>query len=138
MEKTWFMAPMEKALRHQRNMSSWFIAPMKKAWFYERLFKKIQDKRYNVNQNYLSFMSIKCQSFWCQSKFYALYEVDKSNNTCRFRGIWSGLYFFATFFLLSLLIYIRSTKIWGGGLPVPPPGFYGPVKALFVLKIFNC
>ena len=63
MEKTWFMAPMEKALRHQRNMSSWFIAPMKKAWFYERLFKKIQDKRYNVNQNYLSFMSIKCQSF---------------------------------------------------------------------------
>ena len=39
------MAPMEynlmeKALWHQRNMSSWSIAPRKKAWFYGRLFKK--------------------------------------------------------------------------------------------------
>ena len=33
MEKTWFMAPMEKTLRPQCNIPSWFI-PL---WFYERL-----------------------------------------------------------------------------------------------------
>ena len=51
---------MEKALWPQENVTSWFIAPTEKAWFYKRLFfevvivmvkeKKMQYKRYNVNQ----------------------------------------------------------------------------------------
>ena len=81
MEKTWFMAPMEKALRHQRNMSSWFMAPMEKAWFYERLFKKIQHKRYHANQN----------------QFYAMHEVDKSNITVVFKEFDVAYIFFLLF-----------------------------------------
>ena len=64
MEKSWFMAPMDKALRPQWNIPSYFIDPMEKVWFYEIIVmvkdKKIQCPtkwyndtmiRYNVNQN---------------------------------------------------------------------------------------
>ena len=67
MEKTWFMAPwnkapMENAIWLQQNMSQWLTDPVKKAMFCERVFsfegvivmlkdKKIQFNRYNVNKN---------------------------------------------------------------------------------------
>ena len=85
------IAPLEKALWTRWNIPSQFIAPMKKPWFYERLFfevivmvkdKKIRYKRYDVNQN----------------QFQALHEMDKSNVTSSFRGIWNGLYFFLLLF----------------------------------------
>ena len=41
MEKTWFMAPMEKTLWSQWNLPSWSIAPMEKAWLCERLFFEV-------------------------------------------------------------------------------------------------
>ena len=65
MERAWFMVPMEynpmgKILGPRWNIPSWSMAPMEKAWFCERLFfkvviimlksKKLQHKRYNVNQ----------------------------------------------------------------------------------------
>ena len=122
------IAPLEKALWTRWNIPSQFIAPMKKSWFYERLFfevivmvkdKKIRYKRYDVNQN----------------QFQALHEMDKSNVTSSFRGIWNGLYFFfATFcFSVSLSIGKRSTlaKIQGDC------SIYGPVNTDEYLFVAN-
>ena len=61
------IAPMGKSLGHQGNIASWFIAPFEKAWLCRRLLfkvvivmvknKKIQYKRYNVDQNlFYAFM----------------------------------------------------------------------------------
>ena len=55
---------MEKALRHQKNMSSLFIAPMEKTWFYKDCLKK-----YGIKDTTAIKISLK---------------VDKSNVTYSF------------------------------------------------------
>ena len=47
------IAPMEKALWPQRNITLWVIAPMEKAWFYKRLFFEVaiamvKEKKYSI------------------------------------------------------------------------------------------
>ena len=51
MEKTCFMAPVKYNPNGKGIMAPKEYTPMKKAWSYGRLFKKIQHKRYNANQN---------------------------------------------------------------------------------------
>ena len=55
------IAPMEKALWPQRNITLWVIAPMQKAWFYKRLFFEVaiamvKDKKYRIK--YTTFVKI--------------------------------------------------------------------------------
>ena len=91
----WFMAPIEyrpngKGIIVSIKYTTWFIAPMEKAWFNERLFFKVV------------------------IIIFLLYEVNKSNVTSSFRGIWTSSYCFAIFFFSpSLSIDKRSTnRLW--------------------------
>ena len=105
-EKAWFLgqlniAPVEKGLWRRWNIPSWFIAPMEKAWFYKRFFFEavmfmVKDKRkYNKNLN--------------KNWFYTLYEVDRTNVTSSFWGIWTGLYFL----LLCFCYHCRHQLVKG-------------------------
>ena len=110
MKKAWFIAPMEKALWCQWNITPWFIVPMEKARFYERFFfeilmvvvkdKKIRYKRYNVNK----------------TKFYALRGVSKSNVNSSFWGIWTTMMViifrdFLVFYQTSLSPKVKRSAI---------------------------
>ena len=116
---------MEKALRYQRNMSSWFITPMEKAWFYERLFKKMQHKRYNANQ--VSFMHYMKSTRLMLPVVFEEFEVP---------------YIFSSFILFIIIVNLHKVNFSNnlGGLQPssnpPPPS--RPLRAWMRLKKIYC
>ena len=113
----WNIVPVEKAFWLQWNISCRLIPLMEKAWFYERLFFEeviVMVKEYCIKDT----MSIKI-SFMHYIKW-----TSKTSVTSSFWGIWNGLYFFATFFIFTIIINwwkVNFSKNLGVLQPPPAP-----------------
>ena len=127
------IAPMGTAwFRPQWNIPSWFIASMEEVWFYETLFFELVIVMVKGKKTVMQdTMSIKIR-LMVYMKWIIVLPV---NVISCFRGIWSGLYFFATFFWLSFSIGKMSilAKIWG--LQSPP--LQAP-RFLWACFVTNC